>query len=200
MASDIDFSHRLHLKEVGASCVDCHDSVRVSTVASDFNLPKEEDCLACHDGQKVSKVDTRALSSWQTNDRTFHFNHSFHLKLGNVAPILAAAIDSGTYLGKADHIRHYLGTENPCQACHRGLENTDFSTEANLPQMSDCLVCHSEIDNPYSCQKCHIEGVNLKPDNHTRGFADLHATGRLNMDTSTCLPCHGRDFTCKGCH
>ena len=199
-AAELDFSHQLHLKKVGASCTHCHASATGSTEATDLNLPKEESCLICHNGEIVPTVDTSPLSIQRTDKRTFRFNHSFHLKLGNFAPILASAIDGGSYLGKPGDIRHHLNTNNPCEACHRGLDETDFATLANLPQMSDCLVCHSDIDAPYSCHKCHIEGVQLKPDDHTLEFADLHSTGKLDLDKSSCLPCHGTTFTCKGCH
>ncbi len=199
-AVKLDFSHRTHLGKVGAECMDCHATVRTSKAATDFNLPKRKDCLLCHDGKKALEVEVSPLSHWRIKPRTFRFDHALHLKLGNIASVLAAAIDGGNYLGKVGDIRRHLETDNACQACHRGLEEVDFATRANLPQMSDCLVCHSEIDNPFSCQTCHIEGAELRPDDHTLDFVDLHSTGRLELVKSTCLPCHGTTFVCKGCH
>ena len=199
-ASESYFSHQLHLKKVGVSCTYCHASATGSIEATDLNLPKEEDCLLCHTGKIAPEIDTSTLLSRQTEERTFRFNHSFHLKLGNLAPILASAIDNGSYLGKQGDIRQYLDTNNPCEACHRGLDETDLATQANLPKMSDCLVCHSDIDPPYSCQNCHFDGVRLKPDDHTLEFSDLHSTGKLDLDKLSCLPCHGKTFSCKGCH
>jgi hypothetical protein len=144
--------------------------------------------------------DTSFLSQKEPAERTFRFNHEFHLQMGNVAPLLAAAIESGKYLGKPGDMLGRLNTDNACTACHRGLEETDVAAKANLPQMSDCLVCHSDIRNPFSCEKCHLEGVNLMPADHTRNFVDTHSTGRLGLDKTTCLPCHGRNFACMGCH
>jgi hypothetical protein len=47
------------------------------------------------------------------------FSHAKHLTLGNVAPLIAGAIDTGTYLGKdGGKIRPFLNSGNPCQACH----------------------------------------------------------------------------------
>src|SRR4029077_16283641 len=72
------------------------------------------------------------------------FSHPKHLKLGNVAPVIAAAIDKGTYLGKnGAEIRPLLNSSNQCEACHRNLENTEKVSRANMPQMADCLVCHN---------------------------------------------------------
>ena len=194
------FSHQLHLKQANLTCLTCHQAATTSTAATDANMPDAKVCQTCHSGDPLPRVDTSFLSEKKPAERIYRFNHQFHLQMGNVAPVIAAALDDGKYLGKPDDIRAHLDTDNACEACHRGLEETDVAGKANLPQMSDCLVCHSKVDNPFSCEKCHLEGVNLKPASHTREFADLHSTGRLNLDKTTCLPCHGRHFTCMGCH
>ena len=198
-AAEIRFSHRLH-REAGAACANCHSAALASTSATDSNLPTERQCNICHDGSSVPPVDTAALSEIPSAERSYRFNHEFHLKLGNVAPVLADAIDGGTYLGKTAGLRGRLGGTNACEACHRGLEEVDLAGKANLPRMSDCLVCHSEIDNPFSCETCHLEGVELRPADHTRTFVDQHSTGKIPLDKASCLPCHGTNFACMGCH
>ncbi len=200
LAAETKFSHQLHLNKVGATCTICHSAASASKQAADRNLPTAETCLACHNGETTPSVDTAWLAERELKERTFRFNHEFHLKLGNVAAIIRAALDSGSYLGKADHMGRLLNSDNSCQSCHRGLEETDLASQANLPVMSDCLVCHTEIDNPFSCEECHLSGINLKPAGHTREFIDLHSTGKVNLDKATCLPCHGTNFACMGCH
>jgi hypothetical protein len=129
------------------------------------------------------------------------FSHAKHLKLGNVAPVIAAAIDKGTYLGlDGAKIRPFLNSTNPCLACHRGLEASDAVSRANMPQMADCLVCHNQIDLPDSCEFCHPKGAQLKPANHVTGFLDTHTNKKSGLDMQTCAVCHGRKFTCLGCH
>lgn len=128
------------------------------------------------------------------------FNHQTHLKLGNVAPVIAQAIDRGTYLSPPGNIRQYLNTSNPCQACHRGLEESTKVSKANMPQMADCLVCHNKIDPPYSCQFCHEPGQQLKPASHTADLLDSHTRKNAIADKASCAICHGRKFTCLGCH
>lgn len=194
------FSHQVHLRQDGVTCITCHQSATESTAATDANMPSEKICLSCHTGDAVPTVDASFLSEKEPAERSFRFNHEFHLGMGNVAPLLAAAIESGSYLGAPGDMALHLNTENTCEACHRGLREADVAGKANLPQMSDCLVCHSEIKNPFSCDKCHLEGVQLMPANHTRDFVDTHSTGRLGLDKATCLPCHGRNFACMGCH
>ena len=109
------------------------------------------------------------------------FSHKKHLAIGNIAPILAAAIDKGTYLGNPGDIRRHLNTTNPCAACHRGMEDSDRVSKINMPQMADCLVCHSKIDPPDSCTFCHVAGAKFRPASHTSDFLDKHkckAAGR----------------------
>ena len=118
----------------------------------------------------------------------------------NVAPVIAAAIDKKTYLQPPGDIRRHLDTANACQACHRGLEESDQVTPAAMPQMADCLVCHTEIDNPFSCEKCHAKDAQLKQASHVSGFMSSHTSGKLNLDKTTCVACHGRNFRCLGCH
>jgi len=193
------FSHQVHLKQASVTCLTCHQAA-ASSAATDANMPEQQVCRSCHTGDPLAEVDTSFLGEKRPAERTYRFNHEFHVQMGNVAPLLAAAIDGGDYLGKPGEMRRHLETQNACDACHRGLAETAVVGKVNLPQMSDCLVCHSEIDNPFSCEKCHLEGVNLKPASHTREFADGHSTGKLGLDKTTCLPCHGKHFTCMGCH
>jgi len=129
------------------------------------------------------------------------FSHAKHLKLGNVGPVIAAAIDKGTYLGlDGARIRPLLNSANPCVACHRGLEESDAVSQANMPQMADCLVCHNQIDPPDSCAFCHPKTAQLKPASHVPGFLDTHSNKKSGLDMQSCAVCHGRKFTCLGCH
>ena len=66
--------------------------------------------------------------------------------------------------------------------------------------MADCLVCHNKVDPPFSCGFCHVEGANLKPASHAANFLESHSRKDANLDLKTCAVCHGRKFTCLGCH
>ena len=125
--------------------------------------------------------------------RLAQFDHQLHLKLGNVAPLIAAAIDKKTYLtSTSPELRAELNTQNPCEACHRGLEVSDRPERSGLPQMADCLVCHNQIDPPYSCEFCHAKGAKLTPASHTPDYLDTHTSGKSGFDKTTCAVCHGR--------
>jgi predicted CXXCH cytochrome family protein len=194
------FSHQLHLGKVGLTCTTCHASAETSEAATDRNLPQPETCMSCHDGGAAPEIDVSWLAAEPIEERTFRFNHQFHLQMGNPAPVILAAIEDGKYYGYHHYEKSALETGSACQACHRGLEETTLAGKANLPQMADCLACHNKVDNPFSCEKCHLDGVDLKPADHTADFIDRHSSRKMKMDKTTCLPCHGRNFGCMGCH
>ena len=184
------FSHRTHLR-IKLACVTCHSAATTSTQVDDNLLPDATLCQTCHKQVEIPlppKV------------RVAKFSHAQHLKVGNAARLIAAAIDAKAYLSPPGDIRRHLDSANACQGCHRGLEESDRVTHAALPQMADCLVCHNVIELPFSCGKCHEKGASLKPASHTPDFLDTHTSGKLGFDKTTCAVCHGRKFTCLGCH
>jgi hypothetical protein len=202
----LKFSHRVHLLQFKADCNDCHATAWSSTSLADGSLLSEKDCLKCHDGRRapnecgVCHENKSPKAHAQPYNRSLRFNHKLHVELGNVAPIIAAAVDSGRYMSPTKSIRGFLDQENLCVACHRGLEGVDLAKKENLPQMADCLVCHAEIDPPFSCQFCHTPEARIKPVSHTPDYLDSHNSGKIILDKQSCVICHGRRFRCMGCH
>jgi len=192
------FSHRLHLEGARAACADCHAAASASVKAADRNLPSSASCLRCHDGRRAARVDAGPLDRVILAARQIRFNHKLHLSLGNVAPVLAAAIDQGKHFEPSASLRFQLETKDACLACHRGLHHTEAATPANLPRMADCVVCHDRIDPPFSCRKCHVEESRLKPATHTTDYLGRHS--HLRLDKPSCRVCHGVGFRCMGCH
>lgn len=190
------FSHKYHLTQV-ASCESCHQTAATSTKASDNLLPTREACVTCHD--EIVIKEPRPLNVQK-------FNHALHLKMGNPAHHLAMAIEQGKYLAPpGDRKKQLDAAKNACTACHIGIEESEVIVwkpegKANFPKMADCLVCHTKIDPPDSCQKCHAAQFSLKPASHTPEWVDGHSDTKANIDKSGCAVCHGRNFRCQGCH
>ena len=184
------FSHRLHRK-LGLECLSCHPQAAVSAVVTDNLLPSREACAACHKEVTLRSPAASLLTK---------FSHAQHVGFGNIAPVIAAAIDGKTYVSPPGDIRRHLNSKNACAACHRGIEESDQVTRAHLPQMADCIVCHPKIDPPFSCRQCHAPGPHLMPADHTANLVDTHSSGKLKLDKASCVVCHGRRFTCLGCH
>lgn len=200
MAGAAPFSHKIHLAQK-LPCVTCHAAATTSALPADNLLPGPETCAACHTGGqgRPRKVDATIKRPEAT--LVAKFNHRQHLRMGTFIPkLIARAIETKAYLSPSGGIREQLEFNNACTGCHRGLRQSDQVSKANLPQMADCLVCHPKIEPPFSCTYCHVESPALKPANHGPGFVDLHSSGKANLDKTTCAVCHGRRFTCLGCH
>ena len=186
------FSHRIHLQQK-LTCTVCHAAALKSTQATDNVLPKAAVCAGCHKDTKQIKAPREV--------RVSKFNHALHSKFNNIGSVIGKAVDSGAYLGKpADLQRADLNTSNACAACHRGLDRSDVVTHAVFPHMADCLVCHNRIDAPFSCEKCHTDIPSLKPASHVNDWLDRHSSKKVVKDLQSCAVCHGRRFTCLGCH
>jgi hypothetical protein len=192
IAAAAPFSHRIHL-EKKLACAVCHAAATKSVKAGDNLLPGAAVCAGCHKDSKQIKA-PRVLT-------VSKFNHALHVKLPDIGLAIGKAIDSGEYLGKASDVhRPDLKTANVCMTCHRGLDRSDEVSLAAFPLMADCLVCHNKVEPPYSCAKCHAEDAHLKPASHTNDWLDRHTSRKTPKDTQTCAVCHGRQFTCLGCH
>lgn len=191
IAQAADFSHALHLK-LKPDCLSCHTNAATSTKVEDNLLPKAEACSGCH--KEVSIKTPRSL-------RVRKFDHAFHVKMGNIAPVIAAAVKAKTYLADPlpAGLDHLAESKNACTSCHRGLAQATATSRDHFPHMADCLVCHNKIDPPFSCETCHADDKALKPASHTNDFLDSH--NRKNSIAKVgCSNCHGRKFTCLGCH
>jgi predicted CXXCH cytochrome family protein len=88
-----------------------------------------------------------------------------------------------------------------CTQCHRGMETSDATSKANFPAMAQCLGCHSQVDIPDSCYKCHAKSMRLTSPDHVVDFIDSHSRVKHSpAQKQDCEVCHGRTFTCAGCH
>jgi len=186
------FSHQAHLR-LQLTCVSCHPAAAGSARAEDNLLPPARACHGCHAEAAVKKP-RRTL--------VHRFSHRQHVALGSVAPLLRAAVASGRYLSPPGALLEQLEAagNNACAACHRGLERSTQVSAENFPRMADCLVCHDKIDPPFSCETCHDRSTPLKPASHTPLYLDEHSRRDAGLDKASCAVCHGRHFTCLGCH
>jgi len=175
--------------ELKPQCVSCHTKATTSNKLEDNLLPAAEACRSCHESVQIKQPAATRLAK---------FDHAFHTRFGNIAPLIAAAIKGDTYLGDGAKRLPHLSTKNACAACHSGIESsTAITAKAHHPDMADCLVCHNRIDPPYSCETCHGSDKTLKPALHTANYLDAHTR---KSEKIGCANCHGKRFTCLGCH
>lgn len=184
-------------------CETCHATIGASTQAADNNLPRAEACTACHKEPALSAPRKLTVTI---------FNHQKHAAFGNIAPVVLAAIQSKNYFSSPldatppAALEAQLKSLTPatpnagCLSCHHGVAESEAPSKAMHANMPDCLVCHTKIDNPFSCELCHAPGKHLMPASHTPDYVDRHSTGKMNLDKASCVVCHSRKFTCLGCH
>lgn len=195
-AQAADFSHQLHLK-LKPDCLSCHTKAASSAKLEDNLLPQAEACAGCH--QQASITD--AIRKVPRQFRLKKFDHAFHTRMGNIAPVLLGAVKSKTYLSDSvpDGLARQLeSAKSGCTSCHRGLAESAAVSREHFPHMADCLVCHNRIDPPFSCETCHGVDKTLRPAFHTNDYLDSHS--RKTVGKQGCSNCHGRKFTCLGCH
>ncbi len=147
-----------------------------------------KDCVTCH---------TTAATSTRVEDNNLPRAEACkgcHDKVNIKAP-------RETLVIKFDHQFHMqLADKAGCTFCHKGLDQSEAVTKTAFPPMTDCLVCHNKIDNPFSCETCHSPKSNLKPVSHTDDWIDRHNRKSTVLDKPSCVPCHGERFHCLGCH
>jgi hypothetical protein len=203
------FSHALHLGEVGMECLDCHAGALESESASDLLFPKESVCLACHEregpeGCGLCHTRPEAIAPLSNPLSDIFFSHRLHLLLPDLAGPLLEALASGRHAGSGPARRHRgIDPSRPCSVCHRGLEEVSLGGPDNLPEMADCLVCHtSGGDAMRRCGDCHPPGFDRRPQDHrVVGFFDAHSAAEARPIATNCRMCHTPGFNpCTQCH
>ena len=174
----IKFSHKYHLKDVGASCEDCHSDVKKSRFSSDNLLSKQANCATCHEDQVKSNctfchVDEKNLAPFANPPRELIFSHEKHAGQRNIK----------------------------CETCHQGLETVEYASVANLPSMATCNTCHDNKQAANICESCHTNFTTLLPSDHKVGnFRKEHRQlARVGSVDVSCQTCHSESF-CQECH
>jgi hypothetical protein len=174
----IKFSHKYHLKEVGASCEDCHADAKASTISSDNLLSKQANCATCHEEQVKDNctfchIDEKNLAPFANPPRELIFSHAKHAGERDVK----------------------------CETCHQGLEEVDYASAANLPTMPTCSSCHDNRQAANICESCHTNFTSLLPKDHkVANFRKEHKHSvRVGSFDASCQSCHTQNF-CQDCH
>ena len=176
----IKFDHKLHVKDAGVKCEDCHTGAPGSVSAKDNLNPQKAVCAACHDVKDEKKCNL------------CHYD-GVYKKLKAVKSELMFS-----------HKQHIETEKKACLDCHKGLDNVKFSKEAGLtmlPNMENCASCHDNKKASLNCEGCHTNLTNLKPGNHLQpNFLNEHRTvSDVSSEKNNCMMCHSDNF-CQACH
>ncbi len=174
----IKFNHKLHVKDNGMQCKDCHLKAPSSVTLSDNLIPLMKDCESCHDVKDDKACNLchyeKVYKPLQPTTKELLFSHKYHIDLGR-----------------------------KCNDCHFGLDSVKLSGESAglFPKMETCYSCHESKNATNNCSACHTNLTNLKPKSHLNSnFLNEHkVVSNLDDNKNNCMMCHSDDF-CQLCH
>jgi len=167
------FSHKLHIQDVGSRCADCPAVADSSATPLDILLPNQEPCNQCH-GDTLTykfayeKKDGAGTQPW--------FTH---------------------YIDRFPHQTH-LANGQQCVDCHTGVDNSENISDSHLPAMQSCVQCHSDLEKPDYCNICHKAGEDRRPADHKSNWTAGHGMNSYT-NKDNCQICHTDNY-CLECH
>ena len=177
-ASIVKFSHKFHIDSAAVTeCTICHSDVDTSMVASDNLLPTMASCASCHDVEDAEQC------------VKCHYGEEYPPFVNPEREV------------KFSHQGHVGAQKLDCTTCHKGLEEADYATDANLPSMETCVTCHDGAKVTNNCESCHLNFATLLPPDHrASGFVRNHKEiTRLGGLDAGCQTCHSERY-CQDCH
>lgn len=174
----IKFDHKLHVKDAGTKCEDCHTTATTSVSSKDNLNPKEATCATCHDVKDEKNCNFCHINSnykkLKSTDRELNFSHKTHIE----------------------------NEKKQCLDCHTGLDKVKYSKEsaAGFPKMETCYTCHNNQKAANNCEACHTNLTVKKPNDHSKpNFLNEHKFADLTSSKNNCMMCHSDNF-CQVCH
>lgn len=131
----IQYSHKLHVDQLGIECQYCHFGVSKSPYAT---LPAVETCMGCHKQVRTERPEIKKLAKYYDEGRPVEwepvnnlpehvqFNHERHIKAG-------------------------FG----CQNCHGLVQKMEVVEKVSSLKMGFCVSCHRENGASIDCGTCH---------------------------------------------
>jgi hypothetical protein len=135
----IDYSHKVHIENVGLSCGDCHVYVEKSARAS---IPGLDICRNCHSEVPLSE-------SPEEKKLLDYIAHGTEIPWKQIYSVPDYVFFS--------HRRHVVKGELACAVCHGHVaEFTRPVSSMVLPvTMENCMKCHREKKVSNDCLACH---------------------------------------------
>lgn len=97
-----------------------------------------------------------------------------------------------------DHPKHLEEEGILCLTCHKEIGHRD--KKKVTAAMETCYECHGQKNGPSDdCSICH--SGKTPPDNHAKGWGELHGWAALRKGKEECLECHSKPKGfCVDCH
>ncbi|NIW78494.1 MAG: hypothetical protein GWN16_03125, partial [Calditrichae bacterium] len=130
--------HKLHIEDIGFTCLDCHSNAETHARAS---IPNIEFCGGCHDDTEVENPEESKVAE--------HVNNDIQIKWVQVHKVPDYAYFS--------HRRHVKLAQIECETCHGEVSQMENPFVSPFPsmKMSWCMDCHTERGVTNDCYACH---------------------------------------------
>jgi len=133
----IDFSHRLHVEDVGLDCQTCHE-LYATEISS--GLPSADTCAFCHVEAQGESPEEQRLVALLAEGEPLQWKSMFR----QPAHIFYS------------HRRHVTVAGLECETCHGDFARTETPPSRVEPlAMEDCIGCHESEGVATDCTACH---------------------------------------------
>ena len=165
----VEYSHRLHVGQLGMDCRYCHNWVETSQHA---NVPPTQTCMNCHTQIKTQSLKLlKVRQSWATGTpirwvKVHHlpdyavFSHSVHVNSGVGCETCHGRIDQMEVVAQQEPLS--MGW---CLECHRAPElylrpedeitTMGYVQPADFVQRNLARIRREGIQPPTNCSACH---------------------------------------------
>lgn len=120
----VEYSHRLHVGQLGMDCRYCHNFVEVSQHA---NIPPTETCMNCHNQVRTESLRLLPVrESWATGEAIPWVN--------------VHTLPDYAQFSHAIHVTNGVG----CETCHGRIDRMEVVEQVEPLAMGWCLECHRQ--------------------------------------------------------
>ena len=137
-AQPISYNHRIHVKDAGIACADCHSRAAEHQRAS---IPNIEFCESCHADPITKSKEEAKLVNYIKNKQA-------------VPWVQIHRVPDYVYFS---HRRHVTLAQIACQECHGdvGAMEQPFARPKVALKMAFCIRCHEKKHVSTDCTTCH---------------------------------------------
>ena len=166
----IEYSHRLHVRELGIDCRYCHANVERAPVAM---VPPTQTCMNCHQLVKMDSAKLTAIrESWESGRR--------------IEWVRVHKLADYAYFDHSVHVSSGVG----CSDCHGRIDEMEQVRQVAPLSMSWCLDCHRDVRDKQGASRfirpaSEITNMEWKPDT-----SHPNVSPRRLDPPENCTACH----------
>ena len=120
----IDYSHKVHVGELGIDCRYCHYTVEEASYAA---IPSTETCMNCHKLVKTESTEVKKIQASYENNQPIEW-------------VKVHMLPDYTYFSHSPHISAGVS----CVDCHGRVDEMEVVYQAKPLSMSWCIDCHND--------------------------------------------------------